>query len=244
MTPYYEHAGITIYHGDCREILPQLPACDLLLTDPPYELGATGCGLAGGRQYLADIKGHIDGGFDIALPDRFPNWICFCAKKQLRDLLAATGSRVWSLVTWNKPNPTPLCAGNYLPDTEYIVHAYQPGRLFGEYRDTSRFIVYPAERNAFDHPTVKPLPVVSKMMRLGSKEGELIIDLFMGSGTTLRVAKDLGRRSIGVEIEERYCEMAARRLSQEVIDFTASQSENRSPDPSGEPPASSAGPSA
>lgn len=219
MKPYYEHAGITILHGDCREIIPSLPKFDLTITDPPYKLEAKGGGIGAKRQYLSDIKGHIDDGFDIGMLEQFENWICFCGKSQLKQLLLATGNRVWALVTWNKPNPTPLCAGNYLPDTEYIVHAYQSGRLFGDYRDKSRFIVHNGEQSGFDHPTVKPLAVMLKMLNLGSQTGETILDPFMGSGSTLVAAKDLGRRAVGIEIEERYCEIAAKRLEQEVFEF-------------------------
>lgn len=217
MKPYFEDAGITLYHGDCREVVAALPQVDLLLTDPPYLLSANGGGIGGQRQYMTDIRGHLDAGFDIAILDRFPNWICFCGKGQLKELLAATGDRVWGLVTWNKPNPTPLCAGNYLPDAEYIVHAYQSGRLFGEYRDKSRFITHPVEKNGFDHPTVKPLAVVGKMINLGSEPGDTVLDLYCGSGTTLVAARDRGRKAIGVEREERYCEIAAQRLSQHVL---------------------------
>lgn len=219
MKPYYQDDSCTIYHGDCREILPTLPTCHLCLTDPPYELCATGGGILAKRKYLSDIAGKIDGGFDFSILDRFENWMCFCGKKQLKELLSKTGDKVWSLITWNKPNPTPLCAGNYLPDTEYIVHAYQSGRLFGEYQHKSRFIIHPIEKNDIDHPCVKPLTVISKLVYLGTQELELIIDPFMGSGTTLRAAKDLGRKSIGIEIEERYCEIAAKRLSQQVLNF-------------------------
>lgn len=221
MKPYYDDGGIQIFHGDCLEVLPTLPLADLLLTDPPYELTASGGGIGAKRAYLSDIDGHIDGGFDVAMLRPYPNWCVFCAKAQLPVLLAAAGTRRWSLVTWNKPNPTPLVNCNYLPDTEYIVHAYQPGRLFGGYRDRSRFIVLPVERNNFDHPTVKPLPVINKMMRLGSDVGDLVVDPFCGIGTTLVSARDCGRRAIGIEIEERYCEIAAKRLSQGVLQFDA-----------------------
>ncbi len=68
-----------------------------------------------------------------------------------------------------------------------------------------------------DHPCPKPYKIMTKMVVLGSTEGDTILDPFMGSGTTLRAAKDLGRKAIGIEIEERYCEIAARRLSQEVF---------------------------
>ena len=215
---YYQDSAVTLYHGDAYELLPTLEKPNLLLTDPPYEISCSGGGIGGRRDYLKQIKGNdIDAGFDMTLLDAFENWCVFCGKQQLQKLLAAAGDRRWALVTWNKPNPTPLTNANYLPDTEYIVHAFQTGRLFGEYRDKSRFIVHPVEQNDLGHPTVKPLAVVSKMLRLGSQEGETICDPFAGSGTTLVAAKLLNRRAIGIEINERYCEIAARRLSQGVL---------------------------
>ena len=218
MTPYYDDGkGIVIYHGDCREILPHLPKVDLVLTDPPYQLTAAGGGIGAKRKYLSDIKGHIDNGFDLSILAAFPNWFCFCGKEQLPEMFKLVDGKRWMLITWNKPNPTPLCNNNYLPDTEYIFHCFEPGRLFGEYRDRSRFILHPVEQNSFDHPTVKPLSVVNKLTKLGSHEGDIILDPFMGSGTTLRAAKDLGRKCIGIEIEEKYCEIAAKRLAQEVL---------------------------
>lgn len=213
--PYYQDDAVTLYNADSYAI--ELPKCDLLLTDPPYEIAAVGGGIVAKRKYLADIAGKIDEGFDAGILDAFPNWIVFCGKKQLKTLLAATGDRLWALVTWNKPNPTPLVNSNYLPDTEYIIHAYHSGRLFGEYRDRSRFIMHPVEQNRFDHPTVKPLAVVSKMIRLGSQAGETILDPFAGTGTTLLAAKLLGRKAIGVEVNEKFCEIAASRLAQQTL---------------------------
>ena len=217
--PFYDDGTVTLYHGDAYELLPRLPHPDLLLTDPPYELTATGGGMGAKRQYLADIAGKIDDGFEIEMLDAFPNWCVFCGKQQLRALLAAAKDRRWALVTWNKPNPTPLTNANYLPDTEYIVHAFQTGRLFGEYRDKARYIVHPVEQNDFGHPTVKPLAVMSKMIRLGTQPGETICDPFAGTGTTLVAAKLLGRRAIGIEREKKYCEIAIRRLSQGVLNL-------------------------
>ena len=217
MTPYYAHAGITIYHGDCREILPTLGPVDLVLTDPPYEMTATGGGIGAKREYLSDIDGFTDGGFDPELLSGFDNWACFCAKAQLPELLimAAKWPR-WMLVTWNKPNPTPLSNGNYLPDTEYIVHAFQSGRCFGSYRDKSRYILHPASQDNL-HPNEKPIKVIRKFVSVGTEEGDVVLDPFMGSGTTLVAAKLEGRQAIGIEIEERYCEIAAKRLEQGVL---------------------------
>jgi len=70
------------------------------------------------------------------------------------------------------------------------------------------------------HPTVKPVDLLKQMVLWSSNKGETILDPFMGSGTTLRAAKDLNRKAIGIELEEKYCEIAARRMSQEVFDFT------------------------
>lgn len=222
LKPYYDHAGIQIFHGDCREILPSLPPVDLVLTDPPYLVGAKGCGLAGDRAYLHAITDlDIDRGFDESLLDGFPNWFCFCGKQQLPSMIqkASAFGGNWMLLTWCKTNPTPLTNNNYLPDTEYVLHRFTPGRLFGRYEDKSRFYVSQNGKGTSGHPTEKPLPLIGKLVALGSQEGETIFDPFMGSGTTLRAAKDLGRKAIGIEIEEKYCEIAAKRLSQEVFDF-------------------------
>jgi len=218
MTPFYKDQSVTLFHGDAYTA--PVPVEHFLLTDPPYEITAAGGGMGAQRQYLAEIDGKIDGGFNIAFLESFPNWCVFCGKTQLVSLITAAGTRNWSLVTWNKPNPTPLTNSNYLPDTEYIVHAYQPGRLFGGYRDKSRFIVHPVEKNEFHHPTVKPLAVMSKMVRLGTRPGETVVDPFAGTGTTLVAAKMLGRMAVGVEKEERFCEIAAKRLAQEFFPMT------------------------
>jgi len=217
LVPYFQTELATIYHGDCREILPLIGKCDLILTDPPYELTATGGGIGAKRKYLGDIHGFTDGGFDLDILDYCENWVCFCAKSQLLKILSKAESMPrWMLVTWNKPNPTPLCGGNYLPDTEYIVHGFQSGRCFGGYRNKSRFIVHPSQQGNL-HPNEKPLPVVSKMVAVASEEGDLILDPYMGSGTTLVAAIQEGRRCIGIEREEKYCEAAAKRILQGML---------------------------
>ncbi len=190
-------------------------AAEARLTDPPYVVAAGGCGLAGNRKYLKDILSEgLDVGFDPAFLDAYENWFVFCGIGQLRQILEIAerrGNR--QLITWCKTNPTPLTNANYLPDVEYVVHRFAKGRLFGGYREKSRFIV---TRNGSDgdvaHPTVKPLKIMFKLIRLGSLPGETICDPFAGSGSTLVAAKTLGRRVVGIEIEERYCEIAAERL--------------------------------
>jgi DNA modification methylase len=216
MKPYYQHAGITIYHGDCQDVLPFLGPVDLLLTDPPYELTAACGGLGRERGYQQSLAGLTEG-FDLSILEPFSDWMCFCAKTQLVDLISLAARRErWMLLTWNKPDPTPLMNGNYLPDTEYIVHRFT--RLYGGYEVRSRFTVMVGGEKEF-HPTGKPLGLLLKLLQVGSPEGAMILDPFMGSGSTLRAAKDLGRQAIGIEKEEKYCEIAASRLSQEVFSF-------------------------
>jgi len=221
---YYADDSCAIANADCRKILPLLPTVDFVLTDPPYEIVATGGGIGAQRQYLADITDFTDCGFDMGILQSFHSWACFCSKTQLQELLQQVGNRRWMLVTWNKPNPTPLSNGNYLPDTEYIIHAWKAGNLHGGFRDKSRFIVYPCQQDK-SHPNEKPIPVILKMLRMGTQAGDLVLDPFMGSGTTLRAAKDLGLRAIGIEISRDYCDIAIQRLRQSVLDFSTPKPE-------------------
>jgi site-specific DNA-methyltransferase (adenine-specific) len=124
------------------------------------------------------------------------------------------------LVTWNKPNPCPLVNGNYLPDTEYIVHAWSRGGLHGSLADRRRFIVHPlGDKEEGSHPNEKPVAVVSKMVRLSSAVGWTVLDPFMGSGTTGVACIRTGRRFIGIEIDPRYFKTACDRIQREVDQF-------------------------
>jgi len=213
MKPYYETKLGKLYHGDCLEIMQELEPVDLVLTDPPYIIGAKGCGLAGDRKYLKDItKAKIESGFDTTLFERFNNWFCFCAKDQLAEIIQKANKRNWMIITWNKTNPTPLTNNNYLPDAEYIIHSYEKGRLFGKYKDKSRYCINPIWKNNINHPTVKPLFIIMKCVVLGSQKNDIILDPFIGSGTTAIACEKLKRRWIGIEISEEYCEIAALRI--------------------------------
>ena len=216
MLPYYQDEYVTLYCGDCREIVPTLGQFDLLLTDPPYKITATGGGIAKQCKYLSDIAGFTDCDFDDSILDYCENWMCFCSISQMLRLITKASIRRWMLLTWNKPNPTPLTNGNYLPDTEYIVHSFMPNCLHGEYKDKSRFIVYPAQHGNL-HPNEKPITVVSKLILVGTGDGQSIVDPFAGSGTTGVAAKLLNRKCTLIEKEEKDCEIAARRLSQGVL---------------------------
>lgn len=216
---YYADSSVCIAHGDCREIVPTLGRFDLLLTDPPYEIHAgKGGGCFGNRDHLVNTGGFTDGGVDFGFLDGFPNWFCFCSRLQLTALLsvAQTAPR-WNLLTWCKPNPVPTCNNKYLPDVEFVVHGFTSGRLFGDMAAKSCFMLHPCGNKETTHPNEKPLALVEKLVKLGTQPNETILDPFAGSGTTGRAAKDLGRKAVLIEREERYCEIAANRMRQEVL---------------------------
>ena len=223
MKPYYEHAGITIYHGDCRDMLPSLGRFDLLLTDPPYGINA-----ARAAHFGEGILRHASGlKTGLAIPKKDygdSDWDDVPA--DIEAINAAMGLSEHQII-WG---------GNYFalgPGRCYLVWDklrgdtdYADAELAWTNLDRSvRVIRYkwngfikaiPEDRF---HPTQKPLAVMKWAIQQTKETCELILDPYMGSGTTLRAAKDLGRQAIGIEIEERYCEIAAKRLSQEVLDF-------------------------
>lgn len=202
-----------LWHGDCRDVLPLLPRVDALITDPPYEIVGTGGGMGAKRDYLKDItKAEIDKGFDVSMLGAFDNWFVFCGKPQIIELMqqAEKQGLRWILRTWNKTNPTPLTNGNYLPDTEYMVHAFKTHKWQGK----KRWIVGTVEKSGFDHPTVKPQYVMADALQCASGHGDLVLDCFMGSGSTGVASVNMGRRFIGIERERKYFDIACERIAQ------------------------------
>lgn len=213
MTPYYEHAGITIYHGDCREMLPLLPAVDLVLTDPPYGMKwkftgqGSGAGAQGGRGSRfsgASIVGD-EKDFDPSFLLHYPKVILWGFHHFPQYLTRGT------VLVWVKKYESGF--GTFLSDADL---AWMKGGC-GVY--LSRTINPASFQNEREHPTQKPSGLMKWCIDKAQTRGP-ILDPFMGSGTTLLAAKDCGWPAIGIEIEERYCEIAAKRLSQEVLDLT------------------------
>ena len=234
MTPYYEHAGITIYHGDCREILPQLPKVDAVITDPPYS-ERTHAG------HDSSANGHIGAGKDRAQR----SMLGYSALSDLDVALLcpkfAALEPLWTVVFTDHTLAPAYCFG--FRDVGRYTFAplpfYSPGRsvrlsgdgpcswtdwiIVSRTASASRWGTLPGgyqfTREDSDRIGAKPLALMNAIVRDYSREGATILDPFMGSGTTLVAAKNLGRKAIGIEIEEKYCEIAAKRLAQEVFDF-------------------------
>jgi site-specific DNA-methyltransferase (adenine-specific) len=229
MRPYYEHAGITIYHGDCREVLPSLEPFDHFLTDPPYSAATKDGALT--RNDDNGIGGEVFVPFAVdenflreVLGGRSPaRWtVMFCDWRHAAALLEnpPLGYRHVRFGVWNKPDGAPQFTGDRpAPGWEAIAILHRADSRMRWNGGGSRSVwTYGVEKQN-GHPTPKPLDLIVKLVDLFTDPLELICDPFMGSGTTLRAAKDLGRRAIGIEIEEKYCEIAAKRLSQEVMQF-------------------------
>lgn len=210
MKPYYEDAaaGITIYHADCLNVLPQLGSAEAVITDPPYNVGIQYGHLTDDRRY--DYGAWCREWFGecrrvaevVAIAPGFPNV----------GLWAEIAWPSWVLA-WMKPgamgrSPVGFC--NWEPVYLWGVPKKRDGV------DTFTAPIIPT-KELDSHPCPKPLMWGKRLVSLLSEVGDVIVDPFMGSGTTLRAAKDLSRRAIGIEIEERYCEIAAKRLAQEVL---------------------------
>ena len=219
MKPYYDHAGIVIHHGDCRDILPELPKVDLVLTDPPYG----GCNRADNGLRSLD-KGAAD---EQTVPNGVVADMCaghadcayvWCGTEQVSEYRAAFVRMGFStrICVWEKTNPSPMNGEHlWLSSLELCVFGKRNAATFNAHCE-SPIWRYPVQAHQ-QHPTQKPLRLMQTLMNASSNAGDTILDPFMGSGTTLRAAKDLGRRAVGIEIEERYCEIAAKRLEQEVL---------------------------
>lgn len=212
MSVYYQDEHVTLYHGDCREITAWLDT-DVLLTDPPYGIDYQ----SGSRRDT--LAASILGDKDTTARD---------------DVLAAWGERP-ALVfgTWRIPRPEGTRA-RLIWDTKGALgmgdlsipwkpsdqEIYVLGSGFSGHRDTNVLTCAPVQsmaRNGRLHPHEKPVPLLERL--LAKCPPGVVADPFAGSGSTLRAAKNLGRKAIGVDLDERYCEVIAKRLDQYALDF-------------------------
>jgi len=215
VAPYYEEAGIAIYCADCRAILPQLAQVDLVLTDPPYGIGAdmrqSQRANTQGRNARCLSRDYGKSNWDQSPPAAWLfGLLCEVARFQIiwgGNFFALGPSSCW--LVWDKANGDNTYADCELAWTNLdkavrrIVHQWHGMLRVG---NEARF-----------HPTQKPLAVMKWALQHAPDDCELILDPFMGSGTTLVAAKQLGRRAIGIEIEQRYCDIAIERLRQNML---------------------------
>ncbi len=218
MTPYYQDEAVTIYHADCRDVLPTLEPlpyqADFVITDPPYNAGKNFGVATDDKQPWPEWAAWFDSCLDPMMKAA-PNVLSFLSQPAYRAYVRyGQVDIVWSLA-WVKPLSLAICAYPFMPHWEHIAYwgeARRKDGLFWGGDVLSHSIEWGKSRNA--HPTSKPLLLMRDLI---SRFDGSVLDPFMGSGTTLRAAKDLGRKAIGIEVEERYCEIAAKRMSQTVV---------------------------
>ncbi len=216
--PYYEEENITIYCGDCLEVMKELEdnSIDCIITDPPY-----------GLNYLSNYYKYGNPHKLIENDDSF-----FIPIEELWNKLNSSGAMY---VFYS--HKIPLIDDRVKNTIIWVKNNWSAGDLFGDYGNQYECIAYMPKGDFkingkrysnvwfFDreiphyHPTQKPTPLINRIIESATNEGDIILDPFLGSGTTARACKDLNRKCIGIEISKNYCDIAIKRLAQEVFNF-------------------------
>ena len=220
MKPYYEHGGITIYHGDCREVLPTVAADTMaVVSDPPYGMnwntkmtrfsgGSNGLEAASRGRDWPPVRGDSEAFDPARFLEDYPAVVLWGVNHFAQRVPVGT----W-LVWLKKPAAR---YGAFLSDAEVAWRKGGHGIYAREFQWEG--LNRAEERGDHFHPTQKPQAIMRWCIEMASSDTSLtVFDPYAGSGTTLVAAKGMGRQAIGIEIEERYCEIAAKRLSQEVL---------------------------
>jgi len=245
LTPYYQDDWATIYHGDCFEVIPHLEGIGALMTDPPYSSG----GQFRGDRMQSTLAKYVDTDSadqarltDFAGDTRdqrgFYAWaslwlmairnaaspgapcVVFSDWRQLPVMTDAiqAGGWIWrGIATWHKPGIR-MQRGRFSASAEYLLYGTNGAPLDHDGAPQNVFAC-PPMKGKRQHIAEKPVEVLRWAFQV-VPPGMLVLDPFMGSGTTIRAGKDLGFRVVGIEAVESYCEIAANRLQQEVMDFT------------------------
>lgn len=247
MKPYYDQDGITIYHGDCREILPGLEreSVTLLWTDPPYghgnmdgDLQSSRVGVRGARKAAAEpiandtpdaMREAVDGALKAAVPVLRSDCCCCCCCcggggprptfAWVADRMDREGLSFFHAVIWDKSARGHGLGWRFRRDYEMVMVSHRVGGKLAWANDATAVPNVQRDMPVRErlHPNQKPASLVHKFIDWTTRPGDVVLDPFMGSGTTLRAAYDSGRRAIGIELDEAHCETAALRLGQQVL---------------------------
>lgn len=234
MQPYYEDSAVKLFLGDCREILPTLEPVDHVITDPPYEAEAH---TLARRQRSAGVVGTLAIDF-CAMDDETRKsvgaemvrlsrgWVLvFCQVEAAMLWRAAlSGAQYMRTQVWVKPDSAPQFTGDrpgmgYESIVTMWAGAQRSAWNGGGRRGVYEHMVGVSGGLKNPHPTTKPEPLMCELVALFTSPGDVILDPFAGSGTTAVAAKRQGRRCILIEREEKYAEIAAKRLAQGALDL-------------------------
>lgn len=236
MKPYFEDGNVTIYHGDCLDVMPSLEgSVQAVIMDPPYASGAR-------TEVSKPASGQMLRGQRFAKPienDQMTTagfvWLMREAAQMFMPLLV-DGGGVLSFIDWRSwPNLLGALESVNLRVNDMVVWDKKAIGMGHAFRKQHELILFASKGVATvydksigtvisvlrqlndDHPSPKPVGLIERLLRVTTEPGQTVLDPFMGCGPTLIAAKAMGRRAIGIELDERYCEVAARRLNQEVL---------------------------
>ena len=219
--------------GNCYDELKNIPdnSVDLVVTDPPYEIiGLHGAGIIKNRPYLRQMmKSDLGSGINIDLLDELSRIMkhiyiyIWCNKEQIYDYLTYFVKEKgcnFEMFIWNKTNVPPFTNGHYLKDKEYCLLFWEQGcKIQGSYETMAtvyRTTINSKDKLYYKHPTIKPLNIIENFVKNSSREGDTVLDCFMGSGTTGVACRNLNRDFIGIEINPEYYEIRKNRIENQV----------------------------
>lgn len=214
--------------ADCLDYLKELEdkSIDLIVTDPPYEIHTSGGGMykAHDKRYVKELNG-LKNGFATEVLDELCrvmkkiNIYIFCSQKQILPLLnyfVEEKKCNWNILTWHKSNPIPACGNKYITDTEYILFFREKGvKIYGTVDTKHTYYITPLntkDKKLYGHPTCKPVGILENFVLNSSVEGDLILDPFMGSGSTGVACLKHNRNFLGIDKVEEYVEIAKKRI--------------------------------
>lgn len=229
--------GCKLYQGNCLDYLRDLPdgCVDLVVTDPPYQIDNTVAGtqsklslrLNSSQKELTDS--NLCQGFDAdVLPEllrvcKAPNLYIWCNGKQIPmylDFFVRDNKCAFDILVWAKSNPAPTFNNKYLTDKEYCLYFRRGGYCQPiDYEHARTFFNQPInkqDKDTWKHPTIKPLNIIQTLVANSSRPGEIVLDPFMGSGTTGVACAKLDRKFIGMEIDEGFYQIARQRIKEEL----------------------------
>ena len=219
--------------GDAYSLIKSLPdkSVDLIVTDPPYDIkGIHGSGIMkdrGGTFAQEISQASLDKGIDLSILDEFRrvmkkvNVYIWCNKEQIKPYLdwffANVSGCNFEILVWAKENPIPFCSTHYLVDKEYCLYFWEPGAYVDiPFERGGTFFLSKTnvrDKKLYGHPTIKPQSIIETLIENSSAPGAVVLDPFIGSGTTAAAAKRLGRRYIGFEMNPKFHKIAIDRLN-------------------------------
>lgn len=220
-----------IYNVDCYEAIKKIPdkSVDLVYIDIPYLIEDGGCSSSPLAQRMRKIQYHelekIRHGIDYSILDelcRIMKYIyiyIWCSKEQILDLLNYfNGKARYNILVWCKTNPSPMTNNVWLPDVEYCIcfKSEKAPRYNDGYELKSKWFIQQInkkDKDLFEHPTIKPIELVKRHILHSTQENDVVLDCFLGSGTTAVACKETSRQYIGFEIDEKYYQVAQDRLN-------------------------------